>query len=149
MWLHCIYPRIREPLAAALSRVKKRYLTEAHKAAKAPHVKSPHLRLWRSRYTHLLNLQLLFEFFIPTVQDYGLSFKLNDFQNFKSCLYRLFLLFLTLNTPGSHMYTRGLYFFLVHLSYWEQENVCVPLLILHFVLATYRVTLQAQPDCAF
>jgi len=79
---------------------------------------------YRSRYIHLLNLRALFEFFIPALQDYGVALKSNDWA-FRTCFYRMFLLFLCCTSKGSSDYKRCMYLFLHILRYWEQHGLPV------------------------
>jgi len=94
-WLRLTYPHIRVTLQDAILNKRKELLDwevkqlQAVREGKLEEKKSnPH----RQQYIHLLNLQTLFEFCIPVIQDYGLALKSNDWKTFKRCYQQLFLL---------------------------------------------------------
>src|SRR6185437_10252110 len=59
------------------------------------------------------------EFSIPAVQDYGAALKLNDWDQFKRCYYRLFLFFCLCTTD----YQRTMYVNLIMMEYWQEKKL--------------------------
>ena len=78
---------------------------------------------YRSRFIHLLNLNTMFEFCIPVIQDYGAALKLNDWERFKNCYYRLFLFFSMCTTKGVADYQRTMYINLIMMEYWQEKKL--------------------------
>lgn len=120
-WLRVAYEEIRDELHAAVDAAKARYLKIDQDMSKG---RAKDLPKAKATYVHLFNLLCLFEFFIPSVQDYGLALKLQDVQIFKQKLFNLLSVFTMLQTVGSNMYSRSLYIFLIQWLYWEKEKVC-------------------------
>lgn len=79
----------------------------------------------RPMYIHLLNLQTLFEFCLPVLQDYGSLLKFNDFERFKLAFHRLLLLFVLCQSKGSGDYQRTMFVFALLLRYWEDNGLPV------------------------
>jgi hypothetical protein len=84
---------------------------------------------FRPQYIHLLNLQSLFEFCIPVVQDYGSLLKCCDFDLFKTSFHKLLLFFILCRSKGCSDYQRTMFVFALLLQYWDDHNVPIsPLL---------------------
>ena len=79
-WLRLSYPHFRPQLSNALARAAADLvasdLKHCQAVGKRKSAGSNRLCPERSKYIHLYNLQTLFEFVIPTIQDYGTSPKL-------------------------------------------------------------------------
>jgi hypothetical protein len=80
---------------------------------------------WRYRYIHLLNLQTLFEFCIPVIQDYGVALKGNDYERYVVAITRLYLFYVICESKGSWDYKRSLFCCMLLLRYWHQEGLPV------------------------
>ena len=78
---------------------------------------------YRSAYIHLLNLQTLFEFCLPAIQDYGSLLKNNEFLSFNIAFHNLLLLFILCRNKGSHDYQRTMFVFALLLRYWEENGL--------------------------
>src|SRR6185437_5667063 len=78
---------------------------------------------YRSRFIHLLNLNFMFEFCIPTIQDYGAALKLNDWE--RKCYDRLFLFFSMCTTKGVADYQRTMYVHMILMDYWKEKKLPV------------------------
>ena len=53
-----------------------------------------------SRYIHLTNLLYLFEYVLPTILDYGVLLKSNDYDGFRRSLLRLMRFYFTCEQKG-------------------------------------------------
>ena len=80
------------------------------------------MNIYRSNI-HLLNLQTLFEFCLPAIQDYGSLLKNNDFLSFNIAFHNLLLLFILCRNKGSHDYQRTMFVFALLLRYWEENGL--------------------------
>ena len=67
---------------------------------------------------HLLNLQCLFEFCIPSLQDYACTLKSNDWSSFYRCYKRMLLFFILCSSKGAADYARSMFLFDHLLRYW-------------------------------
>src|SRR5689334_9873366 len=74
---------------------------------------NPHL----AKYVHLLNLRSLFEFTIPSIQDYGCTLKGNDWDAFFRAFTRLTLFYLSCST-GASEYCRSMVIFHAVVTKW-------------------------------
>ena len=120
-WLRVAYVEIREELLAAVQTASDRYI-KMDLDESADRVQS--LPKKRATYVYLFNLLCLFEYFIPSVQDYGIALKLQDTKLFREKLFNMLTVFTMLRTLGSNMYSRALYIFLQQWRYWEAKQVC-------------------------
>ena len=80
-WLRLAYPQIRALLSASLYDIQMKMMTfelDRTRAIRLGQV-TEKINLYRARYIHILNLQTLFEFCLPAIQDYGSLLKSNDF----------------------------------------------------------------------
>ena len=77
----------------------------------------------RAKFIHLCNLQSLFEYVIPAVQDYGLALKSNDWSSFHACYLRLLGVFLCCSSKGASDYQRSMYSFALLLRYWIKHDM--------------------------
>src|SRR6185437_12770560 len=67
----------------------------------------------------------MFEFCIPTIQDYGAALKLNDWEKFRICYDRLFLFFSMCTTKGVADYQRTMYVHMILMDYWKEQKLPV------------------------
>lgn len=125
-WLRLAYPSFRQTLSDAVRAAKETFMewslqhTLDVKAGRVSEVKNnPHL----ARYIHLCNLQSLFEFVLPAVQDYGLALKSNDWSSFHACYLRLLGVFLCASSKGASDYQRSMYSFALLLRYWIKNDM--------------------------
>ena len=84
---------------------------------------------YRHKFIHMLNLQTLFEFCLPVIQDYGSLLKSNDFDLFKRAFHKLLLLFLLCRSKGSADYQRTMFVFALLLRYWEENRLPIAALM--------------------
>jgi hypothetical protein len=130
-WLRLCYPAFRENLSRALKLSAAKLIESDLRFCKELSNSTRQLskirknNLNRAAYIHLFNLQTLFEFVIPTVQDYGSTLKLNDWEQFLTCFQNLFALFAMCKSKGSTDYQRSMYAFLSLVSYWKEHNLPV------------------------
>jgi hypothetical protein len=92
--LRFAYPYIRPQLLASINEMRDGMLTYDIKLVESLEsgVKVAKLNPYRARYIHLINLQTLFEFCIPIIQDYGVALKSNDWVLFSQCYVSRFFL---------------------------------------------------------
>src|SRR6185437_3727073 len=65
----------------------------------------------------------MFEFCIPTIQDYGAALKLNDWEKFRKCYDRLFLFFSMCTSKGVADYQRTMYVHMILMDYWKEQKL--------------------------
>ena len=112
-WLRLAYPQIRALLSASLYDIQMKMMTSELDRTRAIRVGqvTEKMNRYRSNYIHLLNLQTLFEFCLPAIQDYGSLLKNNDFLSFNIAFHNLLLLFILCRNKGSHDYQRTMLVF--------------------------------------
>ena len=129
-WLRLAYPTFRDQLVTQLQSLKKQMLqfdVELVDIIGTGGSKQPNP--YRHRYIHLLNLQSLFEYAIPVIQDYGTLLKANNWLSFSQAFLRLLGFFVMCNGKGSLDYQRCMYCFQITLQYWQKHALPVfPLL---------------------
>src|SRR6185437_4953333 len=121
-WLRLAHPRIKDLLVEQLEYLRKQMVEFDMKTfTNIQEVKGDDLPAnpYRSRFIHLLNLNIMFEFCIPTIQDYGAALKLNDWEKFRKCYDRLFLFFSMCTTKGVADYQRTMYVHMILMDYWK------------------------------
>ena len=141
-WLRVAYEDFRADLVTAVQTASTRY-TRMNNDETADRVNA--LPKARATYIHLFNLLCLFEYFIPSVQDYGIALKLQDTQLLRQKLFNMLSVFTMLRTRGSNMYSRALFIFLQQWRYWEKKQVCY--FVNSHLVVTHRLSAQAFPDC--
>ena len=111
--LRLAYPHFRPQLLASINEMRDGMLTYDIKLVESLEsgVKVPKLNPYRARYIQLINLQTLFEFCIPVIQDYGVALKSNDWVLFSQCYVSLVSFFVMCNGQGVGEYQRSLYCF--------------------------------------
>jgi hypothetical protein len=130
-WLRFAYPYIRPQLLASINEMRDGMLTYDIKLVESLEsgVKVPKLNPYRARYIHLINLQTLFEFCIPVIQDYGVALKSNDWVLFSQCYVSLVSFFVMCNGQGVGEYQRSLYCFTLMLRYWTHHELPIMTLL--------------------
>jgi hypothetical protein len=125
-WLRLAYPGFRVKLHNAVATSQASMLQwERSRAVRVLEGKELKVQPnpFRPQYVHLLNLETLFEFCIPCIQNYGIALKLNDWQSFLKCYLDLSFLFYCCTSKGSHDYQRTMYIFSMLLPYWSQKGL--------------------------
>ena len=126
-WLRLCYPQLTGQLGEAIALTKKELLASYEQSlndvcnGKTPTRPDPVF----AKYVHLVNLQTLFEFCVPVIQDYGVCLKGNDWNLFHRTFHRLLLFFICCNSRGSLEYQRAMYCYSLLLRYWSQQNLPV------------------------
>ena len=87
------------------------------------------MNTYHARYIRLINLQTLFEFCIPVIQDYGVALKSNDWVLFSQCYVSLVSFFVMCNGQGVGEYQRSLYCFTLMLRYWTHHELPIMTLL--------------------
>lgn len=125
-WMRLAYPQFRESLQLALVAVKKSMLDwererllRVFDRKEGKKSENPH----RSSYVHLLNLESLFEFCIPCIQDYGVTLKSNNWAAFLDCFVNLFQFFACCTSKGAHDYQRSMYCYLMGMWHWATKKL--------------------------
>jgi hypothetical protein len=81
----------------------------------------------RAAYIHLTNLHTLFEFCLPSIQDYGCTLKGNDWPAFLDCFTRLLFFFMSCSTKGATKgasdYYRSMLVYHHLMRYWIKEDL--------------------------
>ena len=133
-WLRLAYPSVRPALTAAVVELRRllvdwevKQIRQVRDGKMEGKPENP----FRARYVHLLNLQSLFEFAIPIIQDYGLALKGSDWKVFRRCSDRLFLLYCCFTSKGAAEYQAGMYCSLRLLQYWEANQLPIMELLRH------------------
>jgi hypothetical protein len=127
-WLRLAYTDLQPILSQALVSIQKdmfAFELQHTRNIRDGKVRGKKFNQFRAHWLHLLNLQTLFEFCIPVVQDYGCLLKTNDFPLFKASFHKLLLLFLLCRSRGSLDYQRTMLVFAILLQYWEAHNLPV------------------------
>ncbi len=124
MWAHLSYPMFQEQLSDAIKACAVHMLAEDQKVLDPELVAADPMHIsWRSRYIHLCNLRVLFDFMIPTVLDYGALLKTPDGQQFLEAQSRLFLLYLMCGTTGGRPYRHAMLCYMLMWKYWQRSNM--------------------------
>ena len=124
-WLRLAYPIFKDQLTIAVEKARNDMIQAELSLIRE--IRFDNIRIAkknpiRTVYIHLLNLQTLFEFCIPIIQDYGSSLKSNDYLQFVRCYGRLLLFFLCCGSKGGQIYDRCMYIFSILLRYWHQHQ---------------------------
>ena len=100
-WLRRAYPHFRDNLKQKISTVKKELINFDMNLHLQCHKNNRPLRSKvYSKYIHLSNLLYLFEYVLPTVLDYGILLKSNDYVGFRKSLLRLMRFYFTCEQKG-------------------------------------------------
>ena len=100
-WLRRAYPKFRVNLKEAISTSKAELIDFDLKLPFHCHKKTlPSRTTVYSKYIHLTNLLYLFEYVLPTILDYGVLLKSNDYDGFRRSLLRLMRFYFTCEQKG-------------------------------------------------
>ena len=129
-WLRMAYPAFREQLKAAIGKVQASMILWERERIRSIRQglgldRKSTSNPFRAPYVHLRNLETLFEFCIPCIQDYGIALKLNDFLAFGQACTSLFRFFACCSSKGSRDYQRSMYIFMLLSDYWGEERLPV------------------------
>ncbi len=131
-WLRFAYPHFRDELAHQISVLKTQMIASDVTHVKLMSDKGEKKRNpFRHRYIHLINLQSLFEFCIPCLQDYGTALKSNNWDVFLESFRNIFALFVMSSGQGSIQYQNSFYCFSVFLKHCSDNALCLLPLLQH------------------
>ena len=102
-WLRLAYPQLKLQLIHAVTLLKSRVLSWEMgfiKKVRGGESVLDQKIFFLAGYVHLLDLQTLFEFVIPAIQDYGVSLRGDNWVQFWNCYLRLLVLYLSCSSKG-------------------------------------------------